>query len=91
VTQDLCDAYVVATFTNVYRGSQPATFAPLCTPYCLFPFKTDTVFRTVKLMPPPIIYNPNLRRYLMGEINALPISALMYMPLNCFTLWSQKS
>jgi hypothetical protein len=44
--------FVVTTFTNVYRGSQLIIFAPVYAYYCLFPFKTDTVFPTVSTHSP---------------------------------------
>ncbi len=35
------------TFTDIYRGSQPTTFAPVCAYYGLIADKTDTILPTV--------------------------------------------
>jgi hypothetical protein len=44
--------YVVTTFTNIYRGSQPVLIALIYLLHHLFPFKTVTVFPTASRLVP---------------------------------------
>lgn len=63
-----CACYVVTTFTNIYRGSQPYTIASLYACTRLFPFKTDTVFPTRLTTQPAEILAPFAFFVLLTEL-----------------------